>query len=564
MSVEQLYQDLKTPLDNFYHWEKESPDRIFLRQPFGKTWHELNYAEAGQIARKMTTVLQELGLQSGDHIGILSKNCYHWILADLSIMMGGFVSVPFFASLPKKQLGDVIKRSDIKLLFAGKLDQWGDRSEAIGNDLKVIRFPHYEGNAKIEVNHALDWDELVANHQPISTPHQPILDELWTILFTSGTTGSPKGVMHAYRAPALIIRGEQLSNFIGVFKHGPQQFFSFLPLNHVAERIAVEAFCLACGGTISFAQSIDTFARNLKDVQPTFIFAVPRIWMKFYIQVTIRIPRKWFDVLTGIPILGNLLKGLIRRAMGLGRTAFAATGAAITPAELKLWYSKLGIHLIEAYGMTEVCGSIANSPCHQTPPDSVGEVVPYCEVKIDPTSGEVLLKSPQVMLGYYKEPAKTAEVLRNGWIHSGDRGRMDEKGFLYITGRIKDAFKTAKGKYIVPNPIEEQLLEHDYIEQACLVGYNLAQPIALINLSDIGKACPRDEVVVKLELERQQINKRLATYELVSHIIIQEEIWTEENQLLTPTLKVRRGMIDQFFANHYLQWAQSESPVLWT
>ena len=233
-----LDQNLQSFLDFFYRWERERADSVFLRQPFGKAWLEITYAEAGQMARRMFAALQKLGLQPGDHIGLLSKNCYHWIIADLAIMMGRFVSVPFYASLPKEQLAEVIQLSDIKAIFIGKLDQWGDRQEAVPANLQVIRFPHYQGNASIDIGY--EWDKLMEANTPIVGEPQAALDDLWTILFTSGTTGTPKGVMHSYRNPATVLRIEELTNFNGALQMQQHKWFSFLPLNHVAERIGAD------------------------------------------------------------------------------------------------------------------------------------------------------------------------------------------------------------------------------------------------------------------------------------------------------------------------------------
>ncbi|MEO0725907.1 MAG: AMP-binding protein [Bacteroidota bacterium] len=561
MDKRALSQNLKTFLDCFYRWEQERSDHIFLRQPQGENWLEITYAEAGQIARRMCTALQELGLKPGDHIGILSKNCYHWIIADLAIMMGRFVSVPFYASLPKAQLEEVVQLSDIKLLFVGKLDSWGDKGEALPSSLEVISFPHYTGNANIDIGH--DWDELIGMHQPIEGQPQADIDDLWTILFTSGTTGTPKGVMHSYRNPAVVFRIEELTNFTGTLQLKQLKWFSFLPLNHVAERIGVEANCIANGGSISFAESIDTFADNIQSVQPSFIFAVPRIWTKFYQGVTAKIPAKVLNVLFRIPILGTFVKSYLRKAIGLQDIEIAGTGAAITPAYLKHWYHQLGIHLVEAYGMTEVCGSICNGPQPNAPADAVGTAVPYCEVRIDPDSQEILMQAPYQMQGYYKAPEKTAEVIRDGWIHSGDRGSVDAEGYVRVIGRVKDAFKTSKGQFIVPNPVEEQLAANEYIEQVCVVGLGCSQPIALLNLSAGGQQLQRDAVEQSLQSALQQVNTGLARYQQVSTMVIDPHPWTEHNRLVTPTLKVRRTALDQRFGAYYEQWHQANEQIIW-
>jgi len=235
-------QTLKSIIEHFYHWEETTPQNVFLRQPKGDSWKTLTYSEAGQQARKLATALSAMGLERGDHIGILSKNCYHWVIADLAIMMGGYVSVPFYASLPKAKLAEVIELSDIKGLFVGKLDKWGDKGDALRPDLKVIKLPHYEGNAEITVGQ--EWETLIHDHQPLVGQPAPDLDELWTIKFTSGTTGTPKGVMHIHKTPAMIMRDEEETDWIGIMKLKEKRYFSFLPLNHVAERLGLEVPCI--------------------------------------------------------------------------------------------------------------------------------------------------------------------------------------------------------------------------------------------------------------------------------------------------------------------------------
>jgi long-chain acyl-CoA synthetase len=561
MDKSKLTQNLEPILAYFYRWEEEQADTVFLRQPYGKEWKELTYAQVGQQARRLCTALQNRGLQAGDHVGILSKNCYHWIIADLALMMGNFVSVPFYASLPAVQLEEVIKLSDIKLLFVGKLDEWGDKTKVLSADLQVVKFPHYAGNATVEIGE--NWEELVATSPPLSGNPLPELDDLWTILFTSGTTGTPKGVMHTYRNPALVLRIEELTNFTGTLQLKRKKWFSFLPLNHVAERIGVEANCLANGGSISFAESVNTFADNLKSVQPSFIFAVPRIWTKFYQAVTAKIPAPLLKVLFRIPLLGKLLKTYLRKAMGLHHVEIAGTGAAITPAYLKRWYQELGIHLVEAYGMTEVCGSICNGPHPGAPADAVGVAVPFCEIKIAEDSEEILMRSPYQMTGYYRSPEKTAEVLQNGWIHSGDRGTIDDQGYVRVIGRVKDAFKTSKGQFIIPNPLEEYLAQNEYLEQVCVVGLGCSQPIALVNLSPGAWNSSRKAVEDSLQETLNAVNHQLANYHRISTIVIDKVNWSEANRLLTPTMKVRRAALDESYGEAYEQWHRAKEVVVW-
>ncbi len=554
-------ETIPTVIEKFYHWEKTTPNKVFLRQPKGDTWKELTWAQAGQEARKMTAALHKLGLQKGDHIGTYSKNCYHWILADLAIMMGGYVSVPLYASLPKDQLANVIKLGDIKAIFLGKLDAWGDRAAAIPADVIPIKFPHYEGSPTVTIGK--EWDKLVAGATPVTDNYVPKLDDLWTIKFTSGTTGTPKGVMHVHRSPALIMANEEKTDWLGMSNLPAYRFLSFLPLNHVGERMGIEVPALWNGGMISFAESLDTFAKNLQDTQPTIFFAVPRIWTKFYLGVLAKMPQKRMDLLLKIPIVSGIIKKKLRTALGMRDIKIAATGAAITPAFIKDFYKKLDIHLVEAYGMTEVCGSMTNGPDPNSPQDAVGKAIPFGEVRIHPETQEILMKTPYMMTGYYKSPEKTAEVLVDGWMHSGDRGTIDDEGYVRVIGRVKDAFKTSKGSYVTPNPMEEVIMKNDYIEQVCVAGLGNPQPIALINLSEIGIAGDKETVTQSIKDTIQEANSTRANFEKISTAIIQKEMWSVENGLLTPTLKVKRGKIDEKYSREYLSWHEAKDKVIW-
>jgi len=553
---------IPTVIERFYHWEKTAPDKVFLRQPKSNIWKELTFAEAGQEARKMVTALRAQGLKPGSHIGIYSKNCYHWILADLAILMGSYVSVPFYSSLPGDQLAEVIEMADLDALFIGKLDHWDvSHSQAVMTDLICIKFPLYEGQA--EAVTGLDWDNLVAESEPSLENFVPQLDDLWTIKFTSGTTGKPKGVMHVHRTPAQIMLNEKESNWIGVFNVSNPKHFSYLPLNHVGERIAVELPAIWMGGSISFAESLETFVANIQDTQPTTFFAVPRIWSNFYSGVLSKIPENRLKLLLKLPILSSVIKKRLKTGLGMGDVQIAATGAAITPAFIKDFYRSLDIHLIEAYGMTEVCGSITNSPMLDAPSDSVGKAVPGSEVKIDPDTGEVLMKSPSMMKGYYKAPEKTAEVLKNGWLHSGDVGTLDEQGYLRIVGRVKDAFKTSKGSYVTPNPLEEVLAQNDFIDQVCVVGLGIPQPIALCNLSPPGLESDKDEVETSIMESITELNKTRASFERISTVVIQSKLWSQDNDFLTPTLKVKRQSLDKTYSEKYFTWHEDAKSIIW-
>lgn len=548
-------------IEFFYHWEKETPNKVFLRQPEGGQWHTLTYAQAGQQARKMTTALRSKGLKPGDHVGILSRNCQHWVLADLAIMMGGFVSIPYYASLPKEQLDQVLGLSDLKALFVGKLEKWGDKSEVISSNISVIKFPHYEGNATIDIGE--DWEELIQHSEPARDNYVPKADDLWTIKFTSGTTGTPKGVMHVHGTPVGIVQNEHKTNWLGINKIDDIRLLSFLPLNHVVERVGVEIIGTALGGTISFVENLDTFSANLKDTRPTIFLAVPRIWTKFHSGVLAKFPKQRLDFLFKIPIISGVMKKKIQEALGLQDVKVAVTAAAITPAFIKNFYQQIGIHLIEAYGMTEVCGAMTNNPDPNSPLDSVGQAIPFGAIKIDEETGEILMNSPYNMKGYYKSPEKTAEILKDGWIYSGDRGTIDENGYLRVIGRVKDAFKTSKGSYITPNPMEEILMKNDYIEQVCVAGLGIPQPIALINLSEVGMGVDKEALQNSILESIQEVNQRGAKFERISTAIIDKAIWSDANGFLTPTLKVKRWKLDEVYGKQYSVWHESTEKVIW-
>lgn len=553
--------ELRTILDFFYQWEREKPEDTFLRQPHGKEWQTYSWAVVGDMARRMATALQDMGLKPGDKVGLVSKNCYHWIIADLAIMMGRFVSTPFYPNLTAGQLRQVLRLSDAKVLFVGKLDEWENMKAGIPEGLPIIRFPHYEGNALVTEGHS--WDDLLRRYQPLAGNPAPGLHDLWTILFTSGTTGVPKGVMLSYYAPSSLLYNEMVNNNLRVFSGKDHRYFSFLPLNHIAERVIVEIAAIITGGSISFAESIETFALNLQQTQPTLFMAVPRIWTKFQMAVLERLPQKRLDLLLKIPLVATLVRRKIQRALGLARARILLTGAAPTPDALKNWYRRLGLSLLEVYAMTENTGGCTLMPADDIRPGTVGTPLPNVDLRIDPETSEVLMRAPWVMKGYYKDEEKTAHVLRDGWLHTGDQGRIDNDGFLRLTGRVSDTFKSSKGKYIIPAPIEWGFARNNLIEQVAVVGLAIPQPLALVVLSETGRAAPREEVRASLERTLKEVNAGLANYEKLKAVIVVKDSWAVENGILTPTMKIRRGVLNQQYQEFYQLWYDEKNSIIW-
>jgi len=453
----------------FYEWEKKFHDRPFLRQPFGDQWEEYTWADAGQMARKLAAGLKSLGLRNEAHIGLISKNCREWIIADMAIMMAGYVSVPFFPSLKGEELEFLLDFGDVDLLFVGKIETWNDIGSHIPNDFPMIRFPHYEGCSAVDRGE--EWFDFIKRHQPLHEPHVPKLSDLWTIIFTSGTTGNPKGVELSYLAlDSTKIITEQV-NPLKVDFSGNNDFISYLPLNHIAERVVVEHVCMRFGGSLSFVESIDSFAKNLKDIQPHVFFAAPRIWTKFQLGILSKVPQNKLDILIKIPVISSLIKRKLKKNLGLTRARSTISGSAPIPVSQIEWFRKLGIYITNGYGMTEncaICTQVDGRDFEKL--DSVGK--PQCgvEVKIDQKTDEVLMRGPFVMDGYYKNEKMTKATLVDGWLHTGDKGYLDNDNYLFITGRVADSFKTSKGEFIEPLTLENYFADIKELEEVCITG----------------------------------------------------------------------------------------------
>jgi long-subunit acyl-CoA synthetase (AMP-forming) len=553
---------LLTPLEYFYKWETQTPDNIWLRQPKGNQWIEYTFREAGQIIRKMAAALLAMDFPRQSNIGIISENCCHNELADLAIQMAGHVPAPFYHSMSFYEFNGTAKKSNLKAIFAGKLGDWEKLKPALSEEVKIIAYPQYENAALIDNAHH-QWDDLIQAQEALQESPIPKLEDLWTIIFTSGTTNVPKGVMHTQSNVAIYMQAEQEHNVYGFRELDQPHLFSFLPFNHIADRMYSECMSLMLGCRLSFAESLATFAQNIAEVQPDWFGAVPRIWMKFYLGVTAQIPAAQLNAILDDPVKGPVVAQQLKNKLGISKIKYPLTGAALTPVNLKEWYKKLGIQLREMYGMTETMGGLTVSPIDGDEVGTVGKPIPGAAVRIHPETGEVIMKAPWLMKGYYNEPEKTAEILKDGWLYSGDKGVLTEGGHLKIIGRVKDAFKTAKGKYVVPTIIEEQFSQHPFIEQICVTGLGYPQPIALINLSEKGKNTDAQTIAESLADDMARVNSNLAKYERLVKIVITKDEWSAENQLLTSTLKIRRGKINDIYSDKMDSWYGQADIVVW-
>ncbi len=546
----------ETIIQKFYDQETNKGTKAFLHQPFGDRWETYTYKEVGQMARKVANYLISIGMTKGKHIGLVSKNCREWIIADLAIMMAECISVPFFPTLSGEQINQVLNLGDVDLLFVGKLEVWDDMKTGIPEDLPVIKFPDYPGNDRVDRGTA--WEDILASTSPLEGNPSAGLDDLWTIVFTSGTTGTPKGVMLNYSAPYSLLEETKEYNALNMSLEGNDRLFSYLPLNHIAERAIVESGALTYGSEIFFTESLAMFAQNLRDAKPTIFFAVPRIWTKFMLGILDKMPQEKLSWMLKIPFISGMVKKKIKTGLGLQESKTNVSGAAPIPQSTKDWFAKLGLPISEGYGMTENCAACTFLKVEESKPGSVGKAQPGVEMRIDPETEEILMKAPFVMQGYYKSPEKTAETIVDGWLHTGDQGRIDKDGFLFITGRVKDTFKTSKGEFIVPARIEDKFSENADIEQMCLLGLGIPQPVLTVVPSEIGMAKSKEELAQSLTKTLDEVNSALPNYERVSAVVVTKEPFSIDSGTLTPTLKVKRTKVHQKYKDRLL--ADCECP----
>lgn len=558
------YASRSTLLHCFMLWAETSPNTVYMTQPLadGKTL-EITWGEAANQVTRVASYLKSLDFPAGSSIGLLGRNSAHWILADLSIWMAGHVTVPLYPTLNAESAEYILDHSGCKLLFLGKLDGkadgWNDIKTILPDSLPLIGLPM---SPRSDVT---QWTDLVAQHEPLADIVLPETTALATIVYTSGSTGRPKGVMHSFGTMCTVAGGLRDTYKI----NRDDRMLSYLPLAHVAERAVVETASLYFGFKVYFADNLATFQQDLQRAQPTIFFSVPRLWTKFYLAINEKLPPAKQRILFNLPIVSTLVKRKVLTQLGLDKVRLAITASAPLPPNILQWYRNLGLELLDVYGMTENYGYSHGSRPGEVRVGYVGHANPGVSHRIADT-GEVQVKSPGQMMGYYKAPDKTAEdMTEDGYLKTGDRGELDEQGRLRITGRVKELFKTSKGKYVAPVPIEQKLNVHPKVEVICVTGPTQPQPFALFMLSldataeladgRLNRQTLTDEFTALLKT----VNATLEDHEQLDYAVIVKDQWTMENGFLTPTMKIKRNIIEERYLSQADSWVALRKTVIW-
>ncbi|MBT6179462.1 MAG: AMP-binding protein [Deltaproteobacteria bacterium] len=546
-------------LQRAYHWEKTSPEATYLTQPMGGDHiDKLSWSRVLDEARRMAAYIQAQGFEPGSNIAVLSKNCAQFIMTDLAIWMAGHTSVALYPTLNADSVQYILEHSEAKMLFVGKLDTWNEMKPGVPEGLLQVSYP------LSPKNDFPTWNTIIKEQAPIEGSPVREGKDLAIIVYTSGSTGKPKGVMQSFNAMATSVRGLEK-----VLNSSPMdRILSYLPLAHVMERFLVESLTLRCGFQVFFAESLDTFVSDLQRAQPTLFVSVPRLWLKFQLGVFQKMPQNRLKWLLKIPVINKVIKKKILTGLGLQNVRFAGSGSAPIPGELIAWYKNLGLELLEGYGMSENFSYSHISMPGKTKVGYVGNPYPGVEQRIS-EEGEILVKSPSIMLGYYKQPELTAECFtEDEFLKTGDRGEIDANGTLKITGRVKELFKTSKGKYIAPAPIENIINNDSRIELSMVSGSGNPQAHAVVQLAEdirpkLGDASVRKEVESALQSLLQKVNTSVDHHENLEFIVVSKSEWTIESGALTPTMKIKRNTLEDLYQPKWENWYDSKQKVIW-
>ncbi len=553
----------KLPLESFSNTVLQHSNSNYLHQPTQQGLKVWTWGDVDQQARSLANALINMDLGEGARVGILSKNCAEWIIADIAIMMAGMVSVPVYPSANRSTISYVMSSSGCKAIFIGKLDGYTEADSGIKSDIKRILYPYSSELRKSDIdnqtnsqsNNHFEWDELLKSEPLVDLPQQTP-KETMSIVYTSGSTGNPKGVVLSFNNFA---SAAQEAVDISDFSNN-DRILSYLPLAHITERGLIELTSFYSGSKLFFTESLDQFVSDLKIASPSFFISVPRLWNKFQSGVLARMPDKKLQLLLKIPVINKIVSAKIRKSLGFDIARIYGSGTApISPAILH-WFNRLNVPISEGWGMTETTGlCCSNMPFNEKAIGSIGKPMKSVQMKLG-DNNEIMIRGAAVFEKYYNNPEETLKSFTDGWFHTGDMGSVSEEGDYKIIGRVKEQFKSAKGKYVAPAPIESLLGRYIEIEQVCVMGAGRKQPIALVIMSPQTKE-ETEETNQQLLETLEQCNAKLESHQRLDHIVVLKDDWTIENELLTPTLKIKRAVIEKQF-EHLLHEKLSEK-IVW-
>lgn len=522
-----------TFMDFIDQWVDQYPDTLWLRERHGDDIRDWSWKQASEQIYALAAWEEQNFPGSGHRVGLLSRNCPHWFFADMGSIAAGNVVVPMFTTLAGDTADYVMSFTEMKLLFVGETDNWDQIAKVLPKDIKLIALPGVE----LEQPH-IRWDDIIATHKGQRPSYQCRPDDLISLVFTSGTTGLPKGVMQTHNSNIIPIN--RFKTVLNVEKG--TRFFSYLPLSHIAERQIVEGSSIVNCGEVHFNENLTTLLRDLATCQPNLMFGPPRVWE----QLQKGIIAKFGSQEAINQALAANREGVgkqIRLTMGLDQARYILTAAAPTPPALIRWYEEFGIELNEGFGQTECMGPIVGQSKSRRI-GSIGKPLPGVEVRLS-DEDELQIKAPGCSPGYYKNPEKTAETFVDGWVYTGDKARIDKDGFYYITGRVKDYFKTIQGKFVAPTPIENIFAENEYTEQICLLGRGYSKTVMTCILSAAAQQLDPETVESVLRERVAAVNNDVEKHARIGAVIVANEPWTIENSVLTPTLKIRREKVEE-------------------
>jgi long-chain acyl-CoA synthetase len=575
-------------------------DQIFMREKKLGLWRAWSWNDTLVAVRETAMGLAALGLEPGDCASILSNTVVAWVVADLGVLCAGGVSNGIYPTDAPSQVEYLCADSSTRVLFVEDEEQL-DKVLEVRERLPLLRHIvvfDMDGLHRFSDPMVMSLAALRAQGRPFDAAHPGEFErraacrgprDLAILIYTSGTTGRPKGAMHSHHGLIHTVRGYNL-----IFSQDERdERMCFLPLCHVAERLGGEYFAIYTGSTLNFVENPDTVPENVREIAPTVFTAVPRVWEKFYSAVAIAVAEaghgqqllyRWAlgvgeevaaRVLEGEPVPRALRARFmlarwlaldnVRKLIGIHRARFLVTGAAPISPELVRWYMALGLPMLEVWGQTESCGAATGMPPGRIKPGSIGRAGAYNEVRVDPATGELLIRGENVFMGYLNQPEKTAETLdAEGWLHTGDVGSVDGDGYFRITDRMRDIIITAGGKNITPSEFENELKFSPYITDAVVIGDKRAYLTVLIMIdqenvekyaqdhdvpfSSYASLTRAPEVQALVQAEIARANKKFARVEQIKGFRLIDTQLSAEDEELTPTMKLKRSLVQKKYA----------------